>query len=114
MLIMNVVLNFLLIPRYHIIGAAIATSVSYCLITILPFFLMQKMRLIYGLLLKRFLIFWPSLAVVIILFSLFGRNQLLEIRVAIYIFIFLILVYLNRNALASIFPKLLFIKKLQK
>jgi len=113
MLLINIVLNFLLIPQYHIIGAAIATSVSYCLVTILPYFLMPKMRLIYKLLLKKYLIFWPSMAFITILFLIYGNIQSFVFRVLIYIFISAILFYMNKEAFIFIFPRLKLKKEYQ-
>lgn len=106
MLIINVILNFLLIPKYHIIGAAIATSVSYCLITILPFFLIPRMRFIYGLLLKKFLIFWVILSVIFGLFLKFGGAQILVVRILMYIIVVGIFIFISRRSLVYLFPNL--------
>lgn len=106
MLLINVVLNFLLIPKYHIIGAAIATSVSYCSVTILPYFLIPKMRFIYKLLLKKYLIFWLMLGVITSLFFMYGSSQILIVRIFVFVSIIILTLFLIKETLWSLFPKL--------
>lgn len=102
MLAVNAVLNFLLIPRYSIIGAAIAASITQCSITILPYFLIPKMKSIYKLLLRKFLVFWVIIIVLSILLYSFGRNNSIVFKIGICAGFSFIVIYMSLKSLQAL------------
>jgi len=74
--LLNVALNFILIPKYSLYGAAIATLISYAFLFLLSFIVLKRFRLLPNLK----MIFAPLLSVVVMAVFLYsGLTQQLNV-----------------------------------
>ena len=98
----NIILNLILIPRYDIIGASVATLVSYVLMFFIRFFKIKHkfiVRNVVGYILNYLLIFIGVSAFVI----LFGNNTL--VNVLIFIASVICFFALNKDLITPIVSK---------
>ena len=106
--ILNIVLNILLIPKYSIYGAAIATLISWMYITIERLFLLNKflkMDINY----KKLLYSTNLLIVDLIVINLVGNNYILYSVATLILFL---IVFLQKDILVE--SKFLILKFLSK
>ena len=61
--LINIILNFLLIPRYEAIGATIATLITYFIVTVLVNFLFKDLKPVGTMILKSFNLFQAALRI---------------------------------------------------
>ena len=101
--LLNIAINYFLIPVFGIEGAAIATLIGYVVSDIICVIVLIKMKLM--MISEKFLIATLSIAVYIVLWRFLFREQVVIGTVAALIFAFFIL-FLYRNDIKRLYLKI--------
>jgi stage V sporulation protein B len=115
-LVLNIILNYFIIPAYHIVGAAVATAMASTILMLASLYLTQRL---FGKFLKLILILKSILAAIItaFLFSYLAKSTILLIPEGLlFIIIYLFILYLIRGITKKDILKLknLFLKTIRK
>lgn len=102
--ILNSVLNMLLIPKYDIIGAALASMISMFLACVLIYFIAKRIEPLRFNIVKMFFIVFIFLIVSMSSYLLLNFNfwQSILIKTAIVLVVFIALVFIYRNELLKV------------